>query len=63
MCQSDVSVFTFKKFPELEEQGIEGEWPDFEINHMCRISRQSGSGITTMSPPGITMFEYANART
>jgi len=36
MCHGDVSVFTFKKFPELADQGIEGEWPDFEINHMCR---------------------------
>lgn len=36
MCQGDVSVFTFKKFPELEDQGIEGNWPDFSINHMCR---------------------------
>ncbi|KAK3356986.1 hypothetical protein B0T25DRAFT_566310 [Lasiosphaeria hispida] len=36
MCQSDVSVFTFKTFPELADEGIEGEWPDFEINHMCR---------------------------
>ncbi|KAK0723110.1 hypothetical protein B0T26DRAFT_674722 [Lasiosphaeria miniovina] len=36
MCQSDVSVFTFKTFPELADEGIEGEWPDFQINHMCR---------------------------
>ncbi|KAK3692584.1 hypothetical protein B0T22DRAFT_18273 [Podospora appendiculata] len=36
MCQSDVGVFTFKVFPELADQGIEGEWPDFTINHMCR---------------------------
>ncbi|KAK0629863.1 hypothetical protein B0T17DRAFT_201389 [Bombardia bombarda] len=36
MCQGDVGVFTFKLFPELADQGIEGEWPDFSINHMCR---------------------------
>ena len=36
MCHGDVSVFTFKRFPELADQGIEGDWPDFEINHMCR---------------------------
>ena len=36
MCQGDTSVFTFKTFPELADQGIEGDWPDFEINHMCR---------------------------
>ncbi|KAK3374968.1 hypothetical protein B0H63DRAFT_481410 [Podospora didyma] len=36
MCQSDVSVFTFKKFPELADEGVEGDWPDFQINHMCR---------------------------
>ena len=36
MCHGDVSVFTFKEFPELADQGIEGNWPDFEINHMCR---------------------------
>ncbi|KAM7191738.1 protein of unknown function (DUF3328) domain containing protein [Rhypophila sp. PSN 637] len=36
MCQGDVSVFTFKMFPELEDEGIEGNWPDFSINHMCR---------------------------
>ncbi|KAK1750706.1 hypothetical protein QBC47DRAFT_393317 [Echria macrotheca] len=36
MCHGDVSVFTFKTFPELADEGIEGEWPDFEINHMCR---------------------------
>ncbi|KAK0753033.1 hypothetical protein B0T18DRAFT_308086, partial [Schizothecium vesticola] len=36
MCHGDVSVFTFRQFPELADQGIEGNWPDFEINHMCR---------------------------
>jgi len=36
MCQSDVSVFTFRKFPDLADQGIEDNWPDFSINHMCR---------------------------
>ncbi|KAK0646371.1 hypothetical protein B0T16DRAFT_160119 [Cercophora newfieldiana] len=36
MCHGDVSVFTFRKFPEFYDQGIEDEWPDFEVNHMCR---------------------------
>lgn len=36
MCHGDVSVFTFKKFPEFFDQGIEDNWPDFEIEHQCR---------------------------
>jgi hypothetical protein len=36
MCQSDIGVFTFHDFPELVEDGIEGDWSDFETQHMCR---------------------------
>ncbi|RKU41769.1 hypothetical protein DL546_003356 [Coniochaeta pulveracea] len=36
MCQSDIGVFTFHDFPELADDGIEGDWPDFETQHVCR---------------------------
>lgn len=36
MCQSDIGVFTFHDFPDLVEDGIEGDWPDFETQHVCR---------------------------
>lgn len=36
MCSSDIGVFTFHDFPDLVEDGIEGDWPDFETQHVCR---------------------------
>ena len=36
MCQSDIGIFTFRLFPDLADEGIEGEWPDFETQHVCR---------------------------
>ncbi|KAH7361401.1 hypothetical protein B0T11DRAFT_74102 [Plectosphaerella cucumerina] len=33
MCQSDIGVFTFKNYPDLD---VEGHWPDFSTLHVCR---------------------------